>query len=79
MERVNQVLQDMLQMYVMDKMTKWEDYLHLIEFAYNNGKQTTLGMSLFEDIYNKKCKNPTNWGSPVNRVIVRTNMLKETK
>ena len=36
-ERVNQVLEDMLRMYMMDKPTKWEDYLHLIEFAYNNG------------------------------------------
>ena len=30
MERVNQVLEDMLRMYVMDKPTKWEDYLHLV-------------------------------------------------
>ena len=37
-ERVNQVLEDMLCMYVMDKPTKWEDYLHLAEFAYNNGQ-----------------------------------------
>ena len=36
-ERVNQVLEDMLRMYAMDKPTKWEDYLHVIEFAYNNG------------------------------------------
>ena len=36
--RVNQVLEDMLFMYVMDKLTKWKDYLHLVEFAYNNGK-----------------------------------------
>ena len=31
-ERVNQVHEDMLRMYVMDKPTKWEDYLHLVEF-----------------------------------------------
>ena len=36
-ERVNQVLEDMLCMYVMVKPTNWEDYLHLVEFAYNNG------------------------------------------
>ena len=36
-ERVNQVLKDMLCMYVMDNPYKWEDYLHLVEFAYNNG------------------------------------------
>ena len=37
-ERVNQVLEDMLHMYVMDKLSKWEDYLHLVEFSYNNGQ-----------------------------------------
>ena len=38
-ERVNQVLEYMLHMYVMDKPSKWEDYLQLVEFAYNNGQQ----------------------------------------
>jgi hypothetical protein len=36
-ERVNQVIEYMLRMYVMDKPSKWEDYLHLVEFSYNNG------------------------------------------
>jgi transposase InsO family protein len=35
-ERVNQVIEDMLRMYVIDKPSKWEDYLHLVEFSYNN-------------------------------------------
>ena len=29
-ERVNQVMEDMLSMYVMDKPSKWEDYLQLV-------------------------------------------------
>ena len=29
-ERVYQVLEDMIRMYVMDKPTKWEDYLHFV-------------------------------------------------
>jgi hypothetical protein len=36
-EQVNRVIEDILRMYVMDKPSKWEDYLHLGEFAYNNG------------------------------------------
>jgi len=27
---VNQVIEDMLRMYVMEKTSKWEDYLHLV-------------------------------------------------
>ena len=36
-ERVNQTVEDMLRMYVMNNPMKWEDYLHLTEFVYNNG------------------------------------------
>ena len=36
-ERVNQVLEDMFFMYVIKKPSKWKDYLHLVEFSYNNG------------------------------------------
>ena len=58
-ERVNQVLEDMLRMYVMDKPTKWgEDYLHLVEFAYNNGHQASLGMSPYEALYGRGCRTP---------------------
>ena len=35
-ERTNQILEDMLRMYVMNQPMKWEDYLHLVDFAYNN-------------------------------------------
>jgi transposase InsO family protein len=38
-ERVNRIIEDTLRMYVMDKPSKWEDYLHLVDFAYNNGYQ----------------------------------------
>ena len=37
-KRVNQVLEDMLHMYVMVKPAKWEDYLHMVQFYYNNGQ-----------------------------------------
>ena len=40
-ERTNQIIEDMLRMYVMKKPTKWDDYLHLVEFTYNNGYQAS--------------------------------------
>ena len=69
-ERVNQVLEDMLRMYVMDKPTKWEDYLHLVEFAYNNGHQASLGMSPYEALYGRRCRTPVTWDNPVNRIVL---------
>jgi hypothetical protein len=46
-----QHIEDMLRMYVMGKLSKWENYLHLVEFSYNNGYQTSLNMSPFEALY----------------------------
>jgi hypothetical protein len=44
-ERSNQIIEDMLRMYIMDEPSKWEDYIHLVEFAY--GYQTSLKMIPF--------------------------------
>ena len=52
-------------MYVMKNPMKWEDYLHLAEFAYNNGYQTSTRMSPFEVLYGRKCRTPVTWDSPV--------------
>ena len=78
-ERVNQVLEDMLLMYVMDKPSKWEDYLHLVEFAYNNGQQASLGMSPYEALYGRRCRTPVTWDNPVNMIVLRPELLKEVE
>jgi hypothetical protein len=59
-ERVNRVIEDMLRMYVMDKPSRWEDYRHLVEFAYNIGYHASLKMSPFEALYGRKCNNPVS-------------------
>jgi len=57
-EQVNQVVEDMLRAYVMQQPTQWEEYLHIIEFAYNNGYHASLQMSPFEVLYGRKCYTP---------------------
>jgi hypothetical protein len=47
-------MEDMLRIYVMDKPSKWEDFLHLVEFYYKNGYQSSLNMSPFEALYGIK-------------------------
>jgi hypothetical protein len=54
----------------MDKPSKWEDYLHLVEFDYNNGYQTSLKMSPFETLYGRKCNTPVSWDNPIDRAVV---------
>ena len=57
-------------MHVMDKPSKWKDYLHLVEFAYNNGYQDSLKMSPFEALYSRKWSTPIRWDNPADRTIV---------
>ena len=64
------MLEDMLWMYLMDKPTKWEDYLHLVEFAYNNGQQAFLGMIPCEALYGRRCRTPVNCDNPMNRIVL---------
>jgi hypothetical protein len=76
-KRVNRVIEDMLRMYVMDKPSKWEYYLHLVEFAYNNGYQTSLKMSPFEALYGKKCNTPVSWNNLADRAVAGLDLLRE--
>ena len=41
----------MLRMYVRYYPKKWEDYLHLVKFAYNNHYQASTKLSPFEILY----------------------------
>jgi hypothetical protein len=63
-------------MYVMDKPSKWEDYLHLVEFSYNNGYQASLKMSPFEALYGRKCNTPVSWDNPTDRVVIGPEFAK---
>jgi hypothetical protein len=57
-ERTNQIIEDMLRMYIRTEPNKLEDYLHLVEFAYNNGYQTLAKLRPFEILYDRKCTTP---------------------
>jgi hypothetical protein len=64
-------------MYVMDQPSKWEDYIHLFEFAYNNGYHASLKMSPFEALYGMKCKTPVSCDNPIGIVVIGMDLLKE--
>ena len=74
-ERVNQVLEDLLRMYVKQKPGKWEDYLHLVEFAYNNHYQASARYSPFKILYGRKCNTPISWSNPVDRLVLGPRLL----
>ena len=57
-ERVNQVLEDMLRACVLSFGMKWEESLPYAEFSYNNSYQASLKMAPFEVLYGRKCLTP---------------------
>jgi hypothetical protein len=67
----------MLCMYVRTKLNKWEDYLHLVEFSYNNGYQSSAKLSPFKIMYDRKCTTPISWDNLADGLMVGPKMLQE--
>jgi hypothetical protein len=76
-KRMNQTLEDMLRMYVMDQQKRWEEFLPLVEFAYNNSYQSTIDMVPFEFLYGRPCRTPLSWVRLEDRVLVRPEAIQE--
>ena len=64
-------------MYVRDYPKKWEDYLHLVEFVYNNHYQASTKLSPFEILYARKCNTPITWSNPVDRLMLVPDLFQE--
>ena len=64
-------------MYVKDQPGKWEDYLHLVEFAYSNNYQASTIFNPFEILYGRKCNTPISWSNLVDRLVLGPELLKK--
>ncbi|MCO5578432.1 hypothetical protein L7F22_032274 [Adiantum nelumboides] len=60
-ERVNQILEEMLRHYIQNRLASWEEYLPLVEFAYNNAPHSVIGMTPFQAAYGHTPLVPTNF------------------
>ena len=70
-------MEDLLKMYVKEQPGKSEDYLHLVEFPYNNHYQASTRYSPFEILYGRKCNTPISWSNPLDRLVLGLELLKE--
>jgi transposase InsO family protein len=68
-ERINNILKDMLRAYVLTYGKDWEDSLSYSEFSYNNSYQSSLKTSLYEVLYGKKCRTPLMWSEVGDHII----------
>ena len=62
-EIVIQVLKAMLRGCVLDFSGSWDRYISLMEFAYNNSYQSSIGMTPYEALYGRRCRTPMCWTS----------------
>nr|GEV33394.1 hypothetical protein [Tanacetum cinerariifolium] len=56
-ERTIQTLEDMLRAFVIDFGKRWDRYLSLVEFFYNNSHHTNIKATPFEALYSRNCRS----------------------
>ena len=56
----------------------WDTYLPLMEFAYNNSYQASIGMAPYEALYGRKCQTPVYWDEVGERKLVGLEIVQVT-
>jgi hypothetical protein len=78
-ERVNQIIEDMLCACVLMDGSKWDKHLPLTEFSYNNSYQDSIKISPFEALYGRPYRTLLSWSEYGDRVMFGPDILTEAK
>nr|GFB22912.1 putative reverse transcriptase domain-containing protein [Tanacetum cinerariifolium] len=73
-----QTLEDMLRSCALEWTGNWDDYICLVEFAYNNSWHASIKCAPFEMLYGRKCRAPICWDQVGERVIEGPEMIEVT-
>nr|GFA47691.1 putative nucleotidyltransferase, ribonuclease H [Tanacetum cinerariifolium] len=77
-ERTIQTLKDMLRSCALEWTGNWDDYICLVEFAYNNSWHASIKCVPFEMLYGRKCHALICWDQIGERVIEGPEMIEVT-
>nr|GFA97352.1 putative nucleotidyltransferase, ribonuclease H [Tanacetum cinerariifolium] len=77
-ERTIQTLKDMLRSCALEWTCNWNDYICLVEFAYNNSWHASIKCAPFEMLYGRKCHAPICWHQIRELVIEGPEMIEVT-
>ncbi|MCO6517008.1 MAG: hypothetical protein J6586_11060, partial [Snodgrassella sp.] len=77
-ERTIQILEDMMRACALDFGGSWSKYLPLMEFAYNNSYQATIGVAPYEMLYGRKCRSPIHWDETGERSYLGPELVQKT-
>ena len=79
LERLIQVLEDMLRDWVMEFPGSWDRYIPLMEFAYNYSYQASIGMALYETLYGQRCRTLVCWTELNVHKVIGPDIVKDTE
>ncbi|GJR04289.1 putative nucleotidyltransferase, ribonuclease H [Tanacetum coccineum] len=77
-ERTIQTLEDMLRSCALEWAGNWDDYICLVEFAYNNSWHASIKCAPFEMLYGRKCRAPICWDQVGERILEGPKMIEVT-
>nr|GEW18537.1 putative nucleotidyltransferase, ribonuclease H [Tanacetum cinerariifolium] len=77
-ERTIQTLEDMLHSCALEWTGNWDDYICLVEFAYNSSWHASIKCAPFEMLYGWKCRASNCWDQVGERVIEGPEMIEVT-
>ena len=72
------MLEDMLRGCVMEFTGSWDRYIPLMEFAYNNNFQSSIGMTPYEALYGRKCRTSVCWTELNKHKMIGHDIVKDT-
>ncbi|GJV00199.1 retrotransposon protein, putative, ty3-gypsy subclass [Tanacetum coccineum] len=71
-------LEDMLRSCALEWAGNWDDYICLVEFAYNNSWHASIKCAPFEMLYGRKCRAPICWDQVGERILEGPEMIEVT-
>ena len=57
----------------------WDRYIPLMEFAYNNNYQASIGMASYENLYGQRCRTSVCWTEFHEHKVIGPDIVKDTK
>lgn len=64
--------------YVLEQGGNWDSYLPLAEFTYKNNFYSSIGMTLFEALYGRRCMIPWFWYDSGESVVLGPEIVQQT-
>jgi hypothetical protein len=78
-ERINQILEDILRASILHFDKSWDKCLSLAEFSHNNCYQASLKMAPFDALYGQRCRTPSNWLEARERTLFGPDLVKDAE